>query len=201
MDLPLTADAAIEGAVVFSGLDLGDILAESDLKSSVHMTGKMTGRLPFTLNGERVLIHDGALKADGPGHISIAPMAPTDLKGGGVLLSYDKGKPVRGGSLNDPSGFYNQALSDITYDVMTARISTLADGRIDPVFHFKGRFDPPHSTKTRIPIVDLITGRWKDRPIDLPSGTPVDLTFEVPFDLNGLLNDLARTNTMIRSEP
>jgi hypothetical protein len=63
---------------------------------------------------------------------------------------------------------------------------------LDNSFHIKGRFDPPQTQKATISLFDYLRGTWMQKPIKLPSGTPVELYLEVPVNLDDLLGDLAQ---------
>jgi hypothetical protein len=84
-----------------------------------------------------------------------------------------------------------QAMEHVTYDQIDARLNSIDGGLLNINFHIKGYYDPPQKQKAKISLFDYISGKWMQKPIKLPSKTPVELYLEVPVNLDEVLTDLA----------
>ncbi|MEX0583184.1 MAG: YdbH domain-containing protein, partial [Sneathiella sp.] len=87
--------AIVDGAVIDTGaetnrievqltsLDLEEVMALSDVEELVA-TGKVSGRIPLVFGGERLIVEDAMLSADGPGILKMTSDAARQaLDGGG----------------------------------------------------------------------------------------------------------------------
>ncbi len=169
--LPLDGKSAIAGAVTFNG--------------------KLTGRVPFTIIGGHISFADGAAAADAPGRISVFRTAVTDMTAGGSMAANGSAAPAQAG-VNPFQDLAFQAMEHLSYDKLDARINSVAGGKLDLNFHLKGRFDPPQPQKATITAADYLSGKWMQKPIKLPSGTPIELYLDVPVNLDEILNDLGQ---------
>ncbi|ESQ90223.1 hypothetical protein ABAC460_10770 [Asticcacaulis sp. AC460] len=204
--LPLDGKSAISGAVKFDGLDFGKIIAATDLATSMTMEGKLSGRLPFKIENGRVSISDGLMKSDAAGLISIKRTSVTGMAATGTVTAEDPNAPKPVAPQADPN--FNpfqdlafQAMEWIHYDQIDARLNSIPGGKLNINFHIKGRFSPPQKQKAKISLYDYITGKWMQKPIKLPSDTPVELYLEVPINLDEILDDLTAFNVRTAAKP
>ena len=103
-------------------------------------------------------------------------------------LSIDRTLWTKGDTVvNDVQDFAYQALENLAVDSMTADIDSVDNGRLRIVFHIKGRSDPPKPQEARVGLFDLLRGTAFDKPVPLPSGTPIDLTLETSLNFDELL--------------
>ncbi|MGZ3298316.1 MAG: hypothetical protein ACXU8O_04840 [Asticcacaulis sp.] len=84
-----------------------------------------------------------------------------------------------------------QAMEHLSFDQLDAKLNSQDGGVLDTVFHIKGRFDPPRPQKATVSVRDYLSGAWMHKPLNLPSGTPVELYLDIPVNLDGILNDLS----------
>ena len=189
--LPLDSTSAISGAVAFNGLDFGQIVAATGLAKSMTFTGKLTGRVPFTILGGHITFADGSAAADAPGRISIFRAAVADMTAGGSMAANGQAGAAPAGA-NPFQDLAFQAMEHLSYDKLDARINSAAGGKLDLNFHMKGRFDPPQPQKATISAADYLSGKWMQKPLKLPSGTPIELYLDVPINLDEILSDLGQ---------
>ena len=83
--------------------------------------------------------------------------------------------------------FAYQALEHLAFDQLTADLNSVAGGRLQIVFHVKGHSDPPQQQKAEVALTDLINGTALQKPIPLPSNTPIDLTLDTSLNFDELL--------------
>jgi hypothetical protein len=74
---------------------------------------------------------------------------------------------------------------------MSAELNSVANGRLQIVFHIKGRSDPPKPQTANVAVTDIINGTALYKPIPLPSGTPIDLTLDTSLNFDELLKSYA----------
>ncbi len=120
------------------------------------MSGKISGAIPFTLAPEGFRIVNGHVAADGPGRLSISRSLWTQGEA----------------TTNAVADFAYQALENLAFDQMTADLNSVANGRLQVVFHIKGRSDPPKKQTADIPVTDLINGRRFKNPFLCPAARP-----------------------------
>ena len=196
MTIPMDGKAAIKGNLYFDQLDFGAIIAQTDLAKDMVFQGKLSGRLPFVIDQGQLRLDKGGLTNDGPGHLSIRPGTLTQMQGTGadVAAVTSDGQVKKGGLANDPGLLYRQALSDLSYTTLRVDTQSDAAGILLTRFHFKGAYDPPERKTARITFFDYITGKWRDKPIDLPSGTPVELILDMPVPINDWFDQISQLN-------
>ncbi|MBW8879947.1 MAG: YdbH domain-containing protein, partial [Asticcacaulis sp.] len=202
--LPLDGKSAISGAVKFDGLDFGKIIAATNLASSMTFEGNLSGRLPFKIDAGHITFTDGAMKSDGPGRISVKRSAVTGVAATGSLSASDAPKGAKAGvdpNFNPFQDLAFQAMEWVHYDQIDARLNSIPGGKLNINFHIKGYFDPPQKQEAKIGLFDYISGKWMQKPIKLPSGTPVELYLEVPVNLDEILNDLTAFNVRTAQKP
>ncbi|MBW8733477.1 MAG: YdbH domain-containing protein [Asticcacaulis sp.] len=189
--LPLDNTSPISGAVTFNGLDFGQIVATTGLAQSMKFDGKLTGRVPFSIIGGHISFAGGAAAADAPGRISIFRSSVADLTAGGSMAA-NGAAAAAPADVNPFQDLAFQAMEHLSYDKLDAKINSTAGGKLDLNFHLKGRFDPPQPQKATVSIADYLSGKWMQKPIKLPSGTPIELYLDVPVNLDEILNDLSQ---------
>ena len=169
------------GVIVLDRVQLGDLIAGSGFGEKVKLDAVVSGRLPFTNDPESgVKITGGTLYAARPGRLSIQREALTGLEAGG-------GGEVPPGTVEDLA---YQAMENLAFDVLTADVNSLDEGRVGVLFHIKGRHDPPERQELRLTLSELISREFLNRPLPLPSNTGIDLTLDTTLNLNQLVSDL-----------
>ena len=91
--------------------------------------------------------------------------------------------------------FAYQAMENLAFDHMDVTLNSLPGGRLGGLFHISGRHDPPKRQTIRLSLVDLITRRFLQRELPLPSGTEVNLTLDSSVNLDDVLRDVLSTAT------
>ena len=178
LTLPFAQDRPLMGVLTLKQLDLGELVAGSSLADSVSIQARVDGTVPFTAGPAGVRVTDGVVASVGAGRLSIKRQALT----GAVATA-----GAAGAQPNAVQDFAYQALENLAFDSLEARLATRPQGRLGVVFHIKGRNDPARPTDTRIGLFDLLRGHAFDKPIDLPKGTPVDLTLDTSLNFDELL--------------
>ena len=93
---------------------------------------------------------------------------------------------------NAVQDFAYQALENLAFDSLSADLNSVANGRLQVVFHIKGKFDPPKPQTADVAVADILNGTALYKPIPLPSGTPVDLTLDTSLNFDELLKSYAQ---------
>ncbi|MFT4074193.1 MAG: YdbH domain-containing protein [Asticcacaulis sp.] len=198
------AKKPITGVLAFDGLDFGKVIAASDLNTSMSFKGNLSGHLPFTYTEGHLAFANGTMKSDAPGQISIYRTAVTGVNTATGSVTSDAppataaiaSKNAEAAAAADPN--FNpfqdlafQAMEHIAYEQIDARLNSTDGGILNTSFHIKGYYDPPQPQKAKISLFDYISGKWMQKPIKLPSKTPVELYLEIPVNLDEVLSDLA----------
>lgn len=177
MELPFDG-GRIAGRAELQAIDLGALVAGSNLADSVAIDAKINGALPFSMGAAGFRIEDGFAVSTGPGRLSIRRTALT-------------GPPQASGGptpqFNVAQDFAYQALENLAFDSMEARIASRPEGRLGVIFRIKGRSDPPVDRAWKVNLLDLLRGKAFDKPIPLPKGTPIDLTLDTSLNFDELL--------------
>ena len=191
--VPLDPAQPITGVIVLDKVQLGEVLAGSGFGDKVLLDAVVSGRLPFTSTREDgVRITGGTLAAVQPGRLSIAREALSGLEAGG------------GGEAVPPSTIQDlayQAMENLSFDLLSAEVNSLDQGRIGVLFRIRGRHDPPQRQELRISIADFISREFLKRELPLPSGTGIDLTLDTTLNLNQLVGDLLALNRARNGQP
>jgi hypothetical protein len=173
------------GVIVLDRVQLGELIAGSGFGDRVSLDAVVSGRLPFTSDpGAGVRITGGTLFAEEPGRLSIARAALTGLEAGG-------GGAVPPGTVEDLA---YQAMENLAFDILTAEVNSLDEGRVGVLFHIVGRHDPPELQELRLTLTELISREFLNRPLPLPSNTGIDLTLDTTLNLDQLISDLLEVN-------
>ena len=184
--VPLDPNQPITGVIVLENVQLGQVIAGSGFGDKVNLDAVVSGRLPFTsdrVNGVRIA--GGSLAAVQPGRLSIAREALSDLEAGGG------GEAVPSNTVQDLA---YQAMENLSFDILSAEVNSLDEGRIGVLFRIRGRHDPPVRQELRIPLAEFISREFLNRTLPLPSGTGIDLTLDTTLNLNQLIGDLLELN-------
>jgi hypothetical protein len=171
IDFPIPSAASLSGIVKLSQIELSQIVSALNIGDKIKIDGKITGVVPFVSGTNDIRIVDGYLDSVGPGHLSID------------RTIWTKGSLT----VNGVQDFAYQALEHLAYESLSARINSVANGRLQIVFHIKGRNDPPKPQEARIGVIELLRGRAFDKPVPLPSGTPIELTLDSSLNFDELL--------------
>ncbi|MBB4081358.1 intermembrane phospholipid transport protein YdbH family protein [Brevundimonas lenta] len=191
--VPFDHNQPIAGVVVLENVQLGDVVAGSGLNDKVALDAVVSGRLPFTYDPQGgVRITGGSLQAIKPGRLSIQREALSGLQadGGG------EGVPP-----NTVQDLAYQAMENLSFDILSAEVNSLDQGRLGILFRIRGRHDPPTHQELRIPISEFISREFLNRQLPLPSGTEIDLTLDTTINLNELIGDLMELNRARAGKP
>jgi hypothetical protein len=137
----------------------------------------VSGNIPFVMGPEGFRITNGHVAADGPGRLSVN--RSLWAQGDAAINS------------NAVQDFAYQALENLAFDQMSADLNSVANGRLNVVFHIKGKSAPPKPQVAEVAIADIINGTALYKPIALPSGTPIDLTLDTSLNFDELLKSYA----------
>jgi hypothetical protein len=195
MTLSLAPNAPLGGTLRLADVDLGEIVAGFNLSDSVTIQARIEAVLPFNLSPDGLRFKEGRIAATGPGRLSIKRAALTGVAASaaepapGAPPSSLAPAPTQTNAVQD---FAYQALENLAFDALDAKVDSRPQGRLGIVFHLKGRNDPPTARKARIKLRDLLRGTAFDKSIPLPSGTPVDLTLDTSLNFDDLMAAYAR---------
>ena len=191
--LPLDRSQPFSGVIVLENVQLGEVIAGSGFADSVKLDAVVSGRLPFTsdpVSGIRITA--GTLSAIQPGRLSIQREALSGLEAGGG------GEAVPPNTVQDLA---YQAMENLSFDILSAEVNSLDEGRIGVLFRIRGRHDPPEHQELRIPIDEFISREFLNRELPLPSGTGIDLTLDTTLNVNQLIGDLLELNRARNGAP
>ncbi|HKY17440.1 MAG TPA: YdbH domain-containing protein, partial [Rhizomicrobium sp.] len=178
ISISLANPGHVAGAAQLTSVSLNSLVTASNLGSKVKLEGKVSGRIPFAIGAEGFRITNGHVAADGPGRLSVD--RSVWAQGDAALSS------------NAVQDFAYQALENLAFEQMSADLNSIANGRLQIVFHIKGRSDPPKPQVAEVAITDVINGTALYKPIPLPSGTPIDLTLDTSLNFDELLKSYAQ---------
>ena len=183
--VPLDPTRGFSGVIVLENVQLGEVLAGSGFGDKASLDAVVSGRLPFTSEpGRGIRITGGSLRAVQPGRLSIQREALSDVEAGG-------GGEVPQNTVQDMA---YQAMENLAFDVLTAEVNSLDEGRLGVLFHIVGRHDPPQRQELRLSLSELISREFLKRDLPLPSGTGVDLTLDTTLNADQLVSDLLALN-------
>ena len=170
-----SAPSAISSTAALTGISLEPLIAVSNLSGKAALTGKVSGIVPFTAGPDGFRIKDGRLTSDGPGRLQLSRA----LWGESALKA------------NAVQDFAFQALENLAFDSLTADLNSVEGGRLQIVFRIKGRSDPPKPQVAEVEVQDIVNGTVLQKPVPLPSGTPIDLTLDTSLNFDELLKSYA----------
>jgi len=188
--VPLEPDPPIRGALDVDGVQLHDLVEASPFGDRVDLDAKVSGRIPFALQGGTVHIAEGDLHAVAPGRLSIRRAALTSVTAQGSI------KPPAGAAApvantDTFTDFAYQAMENLAFSKLDAQVNTLPNGRLSVLFHVVGYHDPPKHQEITLSWWDLIRRKFLGKQLPLPSGTGVNLTLDTTLNLDDLLKDYA----------
>lgn len=177
MRVPLAPGATISGVARADGVRLGTLLDAVNLSHAVQVEASLRGALPFRLGPDGLRFTGGELAAEGPGRLTLQRSALTGVRA--------DGGPA-GAPPSAAQDFAFQALEDLAFSALDARVDSRPAGRLGVVLHVKGRHDPAVGRPARVRLIDLLRGRAFDKAIPLPKGTEVDLTLDTSLNFDDL---------------
>ena len=184
--VPLDIEKGFNGVIVLDRVQLGDVVADTGFDDKVLLDAVVSGRLPFTYDPKNGLkIVAGSLGAVQPGKLSIKREVLTDVSAGGA------GEDVPPNMVEDLA---YQAMENLSFDLLTADVNSMDGGRVAVLFHIRGDHNPPKRQELRLTISELISRKFLNRTLPLPSGTKIDLTLDTTLNANQLISDLLRVN-------
>lgn len=193
LSIPLNRTDPVTGVLVLENVQLGDVITGSGFGDKVSLDAVVSGRLPFTYTAASgVRITGGSLRAVQPGRLSIQREALSGLEAGGG------GEGVPPNTVQDLA---YQAMENLSFDLLSADVNSLDEGRLGVLFHIRGRHDPPQRQELRIPLAEFISREFLNRTLPLPSDTGIDLTLDTTLNLNELVSDLLALNRARNGEP
>lgn len=191
--LPLDRTKPFDGVLVLDRVQLGDIVAASGFADKVKLDAVVSGRLPFTADPVAgVRIRSGSLAAVQPGRLSIDRTALTGVEAAGG---------AEGAPPNMVQDLAYQAMENLSFEVLSAEVNSLDEGRLAVLFHIVGRHDPPERQELRLTWLELIRRDFLNRELPLPSGTGIDLTLDTTLNANQLIGDLMAINRARAGQP
>lgn len=199
MDVPFDTTKPLKGELSFDKVDFGKVVASSPFAKDAEFTGFVSGKLPFELNGGKLSVRKGYLLGEGPGRVSIRRNAVTDVVADGKF-THNAQVSTRGPlagviappqipSTNAIENLAYQAMEHLAYNELSAAVNTDDKGQLNFNFRIVGRYDPPERKEAKIGFIDFVRGTWTQKPIDLPSDTPVNLNLDVNYNLDEFLKD------------
>lgn len=184
--VPLDRTQPVSGVLVLENVQLGQLVNDAGFGDKVSLDATVSGRLPFTWHPSTgVRITAGSLQAVKPGRLSIQREALVGLEAGGG------GEGVPPNTVQDLA---YQAMENLSFDLLSAEVNSLDQGRLGVLFHIRGRHDPPQRQELRIPLAEFISRQFLNRQLPLPSDTGIDLTLDTSLNLNQLVSDLMELN-------
>ena len=191
--LPLDRSQPFSGVIVLENVQLGEIIGGAGFDDKVALDAVVSGRLPFTSDPAKgIRISGGTLAAVQPGRLSIQREALSGLEAAGG------GEEVPPNTVQDLA---YQAMENLSFDILSAEVNSLDEGRIGVLFRIRGRHDPPQRQELRIGIAEFISREFLNRELPLPSDTGIDLTLDTTLNLNQLIGDLLELNRARNGDP
>ncbi|OYU68549.1 MAG: hypothetical protein CFE28_00170 [Alphaproteobacteria bacterium PA2] len=188
-EIPLAANAPWSVVADLKGVQLSELVEASPFADRMDLTARVDGHIPLSFRKGTVQIAGGELHAIEPGRLSIRREALTQVQA----------RPTSAAALVDPySDFAFQALENLAFTQLDARVDSLADGRLGVRFHIKGEHSPPVSPEIRLTLRELLTQKIK-RTLPLPKGVKVDLSLDTSVNLDQLLDDFDKYQTLRNS--
>ena len=184
LSIPLDINQGFTGVIVVESVQLGEIITDAGFGDKVSLDAVVSGRLPFSWNPtDGVRIVAGSLEAVQPGRLSIprSSLSGLEAQGGGEALPP-----------NTVQDLAYQAMENLAFDILSAQVNSLDEGRLGVLFRIRGRHDPPQRQELRIPLAEFISREFLNRELPLPSNTGIDLTLDTSVNLNELVSDLMR---------
>lgn len=198
--VPLEPGSPIKGALKVEGVQLHDLVEASPFGDRMDLDARVSGQIPFEVQGDKIRVAGGDLHAIAPGRLSISRTALASVSAQGSV----QGPAVAAQAVESTDTFTDfayQALENLAFDKLDAGLNTRSDGRLGVMFHIVGRHDPPKHQEIEISLWDLIRKKFLGKKLPLPSGTGVDLTLDTTLNLDDLLKDYADFERLRSSPP
>jgi hypothetical protein len=179
--VPLDLTQPFSGTLVIETLQVGKVLADAGLADKLSLDAVVSGRLPFAWTpGQGLRIVGGTLAAVQPGRLTLKREVLAQVQTSAAAQA--------------PPGMVEdlayQAMENLSFETLSVDVNSLDKGRVGLVFRVKGRHDPPQHQELRVGLVELVTRRFMQRKLPLPSDTRIDLTLDTTLNLNQLVSDL-----------
>lgn len=179
--IPLDLTQPFSGTLVIETLQVGKVLADAGLADKIALDAVVSGRLPFAWTpGQGLRIVGGTLAAVQPGRLTLKRELLAQVQTSAAAQA--------------PPGLVEdlayQAMENLSFETLSVDVNSLDQGRVGLVFRVKGRHDPPQHQELRVGLVELVTRRFMQRKLPLPSDTRIDLTLDTTLNLNQLISDL-----------
>ena len=184
IEVPLDGKGVLKGVINIQHLDLGELVADSSMADKIKVEAVVDGRLPFEFGPAGLRFLDGKIHATQPGRLSIAREALTSVEAGQAEVDPLISKPAPVNAIQD---FAYQAMENLQFDTLEARVNSTDKGRLGVLFHIQGQHDPKVAEKAKIGLMELLRGTAFQRRIPLPAKTPVDLTLDTSLNFDELL--------------
>lgn len=186
LTVPLAPGQTIRGVINLSRIDVGKLIADTSLADRIKVDAIVDGRLPFELGPEGLRLREGELHAVQPGRISISRTVLSNVETGATPANpMDATAPQE--EFNAVQDFAYQAMENLHFEVLSARVNSLDAGRLGVIFQIKGEHDPAIAEEAKISIQEALQGTAFNRRIPLPKGTPVNLTLDTSLNFDELL--------------
>ena len=173
LDLIFASKAPVNGEITLRNVDIGGLIAASNLGPKLKASGAMSGTIPFRIGPDGVTFTNGHIATVGPAKLSISRA---------VWGSDDN--PGENGAVRD---FAYQALEHLAIDSLDGTVNSLPKGRLGLLLHVKGHNAPEKPQNAEVGLFDLLRGKAFDKPVPLPKGTEVNLTLDTSLNFAELL--------------
>ena len=182
-EIPLAANAPWSVVADLKGVQLSELVEASPFADRMDLIARVDGHIPLSFRKGTVQVAGGELHAIEPGRLSIRREALTQVQAAGGPT-----KPAASAEVDPYSDFAFQALENLAFTQLDARVDSLADGRLGIRFHIKGEHSPPVNPEIRLTLREILTQKIK-RTLPLPKGVKVDLSLDTSVNLDQLLDD------------
>ena len=192
-EIPLAANAPWAVVANLKGVQLSELVEASPFADRMDLTAKVDGHIPLSFQKGTIQVAGGELHAIEPGRLSIRREAL-----GQVAASGGPAKPIAPTEVDPYSDFAFQALENLAFTELDAKVDSQANGRLGVRFHIKGEHSPPVSPEIRLTLRELLTQKIK-RTLPLPKGVKVDLSLDTSVNLDQLLDDFDKYQSLRNS--
>jgi len=189
LTVPLADGRTIEGVLNIKQIDVGEIVAATNFADRIKVDAILDGRVPFKMGPEGLRFTQGHLVADRPGRISISRTVLSNVKTDTAAPAnpMDATPAAAPEKFNAVQDFAYQAMENLAFETMEATVNSVANGRLDVLFTIHGHHDPKVAKEAKISLFDALRGKALSKPVDLPKGTPVNLTLDTSLNFDELL--------------
>jgi len=188
LTVPLADGRTVEGVLNLKQIDVGELVAATSLADRIKIDAILDGRVPFRWGPEGLRFKEGHLVADQPGRISISRAVLTNVKtdaNAAPANPMDATQPAP--QFNAVQDFAYQAMENLAFETLEATVNSVDNGRLNLLFTIHGHHDPKVAKEAKISLFDALRGKALSKPVDLPKGTPVNLTLDTSLNFDELL--------------